>query len=330
MARSAGAGRDVVVACAADAAYVMPLAAMLHSALAGLRSGSTIAAHIIDAGMPPTHRERLTELVGRHGATVHWHEPPATGLGALPAWGRMTSTTYYRLMVAQLLPEAVTRAIWLDCDLLVTTDLVRLWETNLSGHHLLAVRDSVVPLVSSRYGIRRWRELGLPREAPYFNAGVMLLDLDRWREDDVGAHAGRYLRDSRDVLFWDQEGLNTALCGRWGELDPRWNRMASAVRHSDTGGTRATPWIVHFSGTLKPWRLPEPSSGPRALFYRHLDRTPWAGSRPPRTPLSVTLGWYESSRFRDVLYPAEPWVMLSAYHRLAHVTRRRATRPELP
>ena len=58
----------------------------------------------------------------------------------------MTSTTYHRLLLPQLLPEEVTRAIWLDCDLLVTTDLVRLWETDLGGFHLLAVRDSVVPL----------------------------------------------------------------------------------------------------------------------------------------------------------------------------------------
>ena len=93
----------------------------------------------------------------------------------------MTSTTYHRLLLPRLVPREVTRAIWLDCDLLVTTDLVRLWETDLGGCHLLAVRDPVVPLVSSRYGIRRWRELGIAPDAPYFNAGVMLLDVDRWR-----------------------------------------------------------------------------------------------------------------------------------------------------
>ena len=279
----------------------MPLAAMLHSALVGLRSGRTISAHVIDAGLSETDRERLADLARRHEAALHWYEPSATGFGTLPAWGRTTSATYHRLMVARLLPEEVARAVWLDCDLLVTGDLAALWEIDLGGRHLLAVRDSVVPLVSSRYGIRSWRELGLLREAPYFNAGVMLLDVDRWRDDDIGALAGRYLVEARDAMFWDQEGLNAVLCGRWGELDPRWNRMASAERRGERAD--AAPGIVHFGGTLKPWRLPDPGSGPRSLFYRHLDETPWAGWRPRRTLTSVALGWYESSRLRDIVYP---------------------------
>jgi lipopolysaccharide biosynthesis glycosyltransferase len=320
--------QDVIVACAADGAYAMPLAAMLHSALVGLRPGVTITAHIVDAGLSATDRGRLADLALSHGAELQWHEPSTPSLAALPAWGRMTSTTYHRLLLPRLLPEEVTRAIWLDCDLLVTADLVRLWETDLGGRHLLAVRDSIVPLVSSRYGIRRWRELGFSRDAPYFNAGVMLVDVGRWREDDIGALAREYLRQAPDVMLWDQEGLNVALYGLWGELDPRWNRMASGERVS-AGEPDAAPWIVHYGGMLKPWLLPEPLSGPRALFYRHLDQTPWAGWRPSRTLPSVTLGWYESSRLRDVLYPAEPWVMLSAYRGLSRIALRRR-RSSLP
>jgi lipopolysaccharide biosynthesis glycosyltransferase len=154
----------------------------------------------------------------------------------------------------------------------------------------------------------------------------MLVDVDRWREDDIGTLVGDYFRQTPDVMFWDQEGLNAVLSGRWGELDPRWNRMASAGGHRLIEGAHTAPWIVHFSGTLKPWRLPEPSSGPRSLFYHHVDQTPWAGWRPRRTPTSISLGWYESSSLRDVLYPAEPWVMLSARRHLSRVTRRRDAR----
>jgi lipopolysaccharide biosynthesis glycosyltransferase len=153
----------------------------------------------------------------------------------------------------------------------------------------------------------------------------MLVDVRSWREDDIGALASRYLRQASDVMFWDQEALNAVLAGRWRELDPRWNRMPSAERLGDPGAA-AEPSIVHFSGMLKPWRLPETPSGLRALFYRHLDETPWAGWRPPRTPTSVALGWYESSRVRDLLYPLEPWVMLSARRRLGRVTPRREAR----
>jgi lipopolysaccharide biosynthesis glycosyltransferase len=319
------ADESIVVACTADRAYAVPLAAMLHSALVGLRHGWAISAHVIDAGLSATDRERLADLAESHGAVLHWHQPAETTVAALPAWGRMTSTTYHRLLLPRLLPEEVTRAIWLDCDLLVTADLVGLWETDLGGFHLRAVRDSVVPFVSSRYGIRRWRELGLSRDDPYFNAGVMLVDVDRWREDDIGTLVASYFRQVPDVMFWDQEGLNAVLSRRWGALDPRWNRMTvGGRRHSEDAHTE--PWIVHFSGTLKPWRLPEPSTGLRSLFYHHVDQTPWAGWRPRRAPTSIALGWYESSSVRNVLYPAEPWVMLSARRHLSRVTRSRDAR----
>ena len=122
-------------------------------------------------------------------------------------------------------------------------------------------------------------------------------------------------------MFWDQEGLNAVLCGRWGELDPRWNQ-ASRTGESAPTAQRPEPWIVHFTGTLKPWLLPEPATGPRALFYRYLDQTPWAGWRPRRTVSSATLGWYESSRLRDLLYPAEPRVMISGRRRLLRAVHR--------
>ncbi len=323
MASSAiAADATVVVACAADAAYTVPLAAMLQSVLTSLRPDASLAVHIVDAGIPTVGRERLAELCRRRGATLHWHEPLAIDLAGLPAWGRMPDTTYHRLTLAQLLPAGVRKAIWLDCDLLVMADLVRLWESDLGQHHLLAAQDTVVPFVSSRYGIRRWRELGLPEEAGYFNSGVMLVDLDRWRADEIGSRADRYLRENRDdVVFWDQEGLNAVLCGRWGELDPRWNQPGRASR-SGLAAPPSEPWIVHFAGTLKPWLLPEPATGPRALFYRCLDQTPWAGWRPRRSASAVTLGWYESSRLRDLLYPAEPRVMISGRRRLLRVVHR--------
>ncbi len=272
-----------MVVSAADAAYTIPLAAMLKSALTGLRPGTSLALHIVDTGIRQPDRERLSSMCAGTGAVLAWHDPSACGLAPLPLNSRMTMATYARLALSRLLPADVKKAVWLDADVLVTGDLERLWRTDLAGRHLLAVQDPCIPLVSSRYGIRRWRQLGLAQQAKYFNAGVMLIDLDRWRRDEIGEHAGDYLREcAADVVFWDQEGLNAALCGRWGELDIRWNYCPGFTARGRPESARHEPWIIHFAGTLKPWLLPAPASGPRALFYRLLDETPWAGWRPRR------------------------------------------------
>jgi lipopolysaccharide biosynthesis glycosyltransferase len=297
----------LVIASAADAAYAVPLAAMLRSAV---RPGTPLSVHIVDAGLGEDDRGRLEGICAAAAAELTWHDA-ASALDPYPLNRRMTMATYARLELPRLLPPDVRKVVWLDCDVLVTGDLGGLWRTELDGRHLLAVQDPCVPLVSSRYGIRRWRELGLAERAKYFNAGVMLIDLDRWRRDGIAERAGAYLRESgEDVVFWDQEGLNAVLSGRWGALDLRWNWCSGFTPREEPASVGLDPWIVHFAGNLKPWLLPAPETGPRALFYRLLDETPWAGWRPRRTVTSVTRGWYEASRVRDVFYPAEHWWVL--------------------
>jgi lipopolysaccharide biosynthesis glycosyltransferase len=213
----------------------------------------------------------------------------------------------------------VSRAIWLDCDLVVTGDLARLWDMDLAGRYALAVQDHGVPFVSSPGGVSQYERFGLPADAGYFNAGVMLLDLDLLRRDEIPARAIEYLLQHRDtVVFWDQEALNAVLAGKWGALDPRWNHIANP-RGALPGEGPDGPWIYHFAGNVKPWAYPtaDPS---HALYYRYLDQTAWAGWRPKRSLAGAVIATYLSSRLRTMLYPIEEWLM----GRLRTLTRKYA------
>src|SRR5207244_1433075 len=123
-----------------------------------------------------------------------------------------------------------------------------LWDRGTGDHAVLAVQDSIAPYVSSRFGVARYRELGLPPKAKYFNAGVLVLNLDRWRRERVTERALEYVKAyAHEVSFWDQEGLNAVLSGKWGELDSVWNWNACAGRAGGGQRTDAAVKIVHFS-----------------------------------------------------------------------------------
>jgi lipopolysaccharide biosynthesis glycosyltransferase len=308
----------VVIACGSDARYVEPLAVMLGSTLANLGAGRTAVVYVLDGGIEPHQREELVRSL-RERAAVNWVRVRESAFAGAPLWGRMPAATYFKLGVADLLPPTVQKVIWLDSDLVVLRDVGRLWDLELDGRHLLAVQDSIVPLVSSRCGITAHQRLGIPGDAKYFNAGVMVVNVDRWREDEVTTRVLEYLRQHRDnVFFWDQEGLNAVLAGKWGELDPRWNYNTSIPRgrraRAGNGAGRPPgpdedePWILHFAGTLKPWLYPG-FDRHRSLYYRYLDTTPWAGRRPRPTVVGTMIELYESSRVRDALYPLEQWAM---------------------
>lgn len=293
--------QDVVIACAADTRFIRPLAAMLQSALVHMATDRSPVVYILHDGIEEADRDRVVSRWGR-GARVTWLRPGPHEFAELPLWGRMPVTTYYKLALPKLLPESIGKVIWLDCDLIVNRDLGELWDLPLEGRPVLAAQDAVVPSVSSRFGVAGFRELGIPPEARYFNAGVMLVDLDSWRRERIVPRTIAYLKaHGKEVFFWDQEGLNATLAGRWGELDPRWNWSASAPSAGEA-------WIVHFTGGLKPWRYE--NGGPHCeSYFRYLDMTAWSGWRPEGMTRSRALGWYAGSQWRRYLRPVERWHM---------------------
>ncbi len=282
------------VACAADARYVLPLSVMLQSLGTHLAPARRAHVHILADGLSLADRGRVGRSVPAN-LTLRWQE--ARPLPShLPLWGRMSATTYQKLNLAHWLPPDVDRVLWLDCDMLVLADVAVLWDEPLTQVIALAVPDERVPFISSPFGVAGWRELHLPRDAPHFNAGLLMVDLAAWRAYDVQARSFDYLLRHRDrIYFWDQEALNAVLTGHWRPLDPRWNRHPA---HSPAG---EQPWILHFSGNLKPW-LFEGHTPHRRIYRQYLARTDWAGIELPRTWRDSMLERYELSSLRHSLF----------------------------
>jgi lipopolysaccharide biosynthesis glycosyltransferase len=286
---------------------------MLRSVITNLDPRRALKVYIVDSGIDPGTRSRISASIPER-VTLHWVVPERTGFVDLPLWGRMTIATYDKLTIGRWLPKSEERALWLDCDVLALSDLSRLWETPQGQCVVLATQDILVPTVGARFGIACHRELGIDAEAEYFNAGIMLIDVARWRSDDIAARALTYLKQyRRRIYFWDQEALNATLVGKWTNLDPRWNWRPrpgqNTFKNSGFGDAENSPWIVHFGGSLKPWSF-EGRSAPYELFYRYLDSTAWAGWRPARNWRNVVLSHYHSSRLRDVVFPLETLAMV--------------------
>jgi len=297
-----------VIATAIDSFFALPLAVMLRSALANFSPEAGIEVYIVDDGLSSAERDKVKASLPDQ-VPLHWVRRPPEQFEELPNWGRVSLTTYHKLTLGEWLPSRVNRVIWLDADMLVLANLFELWRADLNGHLALAAQDILVPYVSSRFGIAAHRELGLEPQAKYFNAGVMLIDVARWRRDQVTARAFDYLRRYRErVFFLDQEALNAVLAGQWAALDPRWNwnpvldRVPTYKKVRE--GIIGDPWIIHFIGNLKPWTYLG-FSRHQMLYYQWVDQTAWRGWRPERNWRARFFAAYESSRLRAWLYPVE-------------------------
>jgi lipopolysaccharide biosynthesis glycosyltransferase len=165
----------------------------------------------------------------------------------------------------RVLDKSVQRIIYLDSDLVVLGDLTELAAIELGGRTIGAVKDFLIKRCGNAAPAFRF-DLGLASQ-PYFNAGVMLVDLEKWRRERIRERTLEFLRlNHSSIRWWDQDALNFMIAGDWLELDPRWNRQSAywwlKGENAITGQDGLlNPHIVHFTGKDKPWRN-----------YRHPDK----------------------------------------------------------
>jgi len=257
--------------CGADESYAMPLSVTLHTALTHLDADTAVRLYVVDGGISDESKRRIERVVETSHPSVRlqWVEVDLDAVSDLPTHEWINTTTYLRLFIPDIVPDTAERALYLDSDLQVEADLSELWTTDFDGHALAAVQAYGTPYVSSDLGLAKYEDLGYDTDTPYFNAGVLLLNLDRWREEDLSAQVIRYLRTyDEHVQMVDQEGLNAVLAEDWKPLDLRWNVMSHLVNFDDWADTPfkdrvrprrrqllADPFIYHFAGGSKPWQI---------------------------------------------------------------------------
>jgi lipopolysaccharide biosynthesis glycosyltransferase len=278
---------SIVVALGADERYSVPLAVAVRSLLDNAFDPRRLEIWILDGGLSPRTVERLWRSWEPTQARLSIVSADLDRLEGLPRMGsRLSSATYLRLFMPEMLTER-DRGIYLDADTLVLSDLGELWKVELQEQPIAAVQEAYVPYVSSDNGLMNWRDLGLEPDAKYFNPGVMILDLARWREENITLKVIRYLTSQTEFVRWhDQDALNAVLAGRWRELDRVWNVTPYWDRPEHRLGSNVDILqrvrILHFLSDAKPWLPGYEHRGHLKLFQAYLRRTDWAGEASGR------------------------------------------------
>jgi lipopolysaccharide biosynthesis glycosyltransferase len=261
--------REINVLCCGDEKYAMAMAAMLYSASANLSRYYRLRVFVIDGGISPLSRRRIDEKINTlENVELEWLKIDCSNLKDLPTVGHINNSMYLRLYVGELLPKDVDRVIYLDVDLLVESDLSELWREEFGQAIVLAVRNYTRSIMRSHLPLPGIDE-ATRRKGKYFNSGVMLVNLDRWREEHIGPTTFEYIRQHRALIeFGDQDSLNATLFGKWDELDISWNAQVDKLMHLDQLGRGEMydeirrrrdellfrPKIRHYSGAKKPWQ----------------------------------------------------------------------------
>ncbi|MCO5350293.1 MAG: glycosyltransferase family 8 protein [Bryobacteraceae bacterium] len=258
---------SLTLATAINARYTLPLIVVLLSLRAHLRPSTRPVLYLVQSGLPEAHLEILRGLI-----ELRLLQPTPEQLALVPSDARFPREAAMPLLLPLILPEHLDRVLFIDADTLVLDDLTPLAEVDFGDSTLAAVPDAAIPSCAAPRGVKTGSRYHIPPGRPYFNAGILLMEIQRWRTRDLTPLALDYLRETgEEVDFLHQEALNAVAWNQWVPLEPRWNLVASLAGRSYGPPLPASdlqhPAIVHFSGRFKPWL--HPVGGPFASRYAH-------------------------------------------------------------
>jgi len=279
----------VAVVTACDDAYCLPACVLLHSlgTSAGMPRDTPII--VLATSLSDESALALKDAAKRADLNVDLRSADqADSFGADE--GRFPRAAYVRWSVAEMCGD-FDRIVYLDSDTVVLGPIDELLEARLEPHHVGAVIDYFYPTIASAPGLRRFSNNVLLPNAPYFNAGVLLIDVAWWRYQQIGQRAGNFVVRFRDELeLPDQDALNAVLYNAWCPLDPRWNACPAFIareivsRHAELSHlgsaglerieeTESAACILHFVGSRKPWAKDFPPSPVKNLYESFMRRT---------------------------------------------------------
>ena len=262
----------VTIACTTDRRFAELAGVMLASLF---RNGEVGGWRVVVIGYRLRERDkaRLRQSCGADGERLEFIDvdpkmPEVRRL--LPTRFALSPAPYLRLLIPSLLAGVTGRVIYLDADTLVLSSLRPLAHTKLEKEHVLAAAEDD----ASTHPRNDGRIPSFPPDRPYFNSGVLLIDLDGWRDQDVTRRAFAFIaKNEHRLAFADQDVLNAVLCESWRALAPEWNY----THHRASKGDCASAHVVHFTGN-KPWSNDclHPAKG---LFLQYRAETPWRHRR---------------------------------------------------
>jgi len=264
------------VVFAADNRYAMPTTVAVRSLLEHLRDLNRWHITILDAGISRARRTLMQDSWREFGISIDFLRVPSKLLSGLHVRSDyITSAAYLRLLAPELIASS-ERLLYLDADVVVLRDLEPLFDIDLKGRCVGAVREWYTPQVSDRNGVENWVELGLARDVPYFNSGLIMIDIIRWRQLQIGERAIQFVRLYAPKQM-DQAALNAVLAGDWMELERWWNFTTYWDRDVATGAIQLSKvHILHFLGHGKPWLPGKCPFWKRRVFAYYWSRTTWS------------------------------------------------------
>lgn len=264
-----------------DNNYAPYMGVSICSLLENNKEAGSINIYIIDDGINGDNKEKINSLSLKYPAKISY----LTGdilledadLVKTFEYTRFRKNThsYFKMFIDRLLPDLNERIIYIDCDTVVEGDITGLESIDLKGRAIGMVQDSLVSSVKT--------SVGMDDTERYYNSGVILIDLKRWKEINCSDRIYKHIRDIRTYGTVDQDVLNVELHDEISTLPVRYNLQPVHMDYSYRQYSRVYKHKEPYYGSEE---IKKALKDPGIIhFLRYIGESPWhEGNVHPATP----------------------------------------------
>ena len=211
------------VVFAADDNYASFLSISMISLLEHNRTDfDNINIYVLDDGIKSANKEKINRIADEFSCRVTFIETKKLDemdfnvLGLERNLNESSLTTYARLFMSTLLPKDVDKVLYLDCDSLIVDSYKELWEIDISDYYIAGVLDGINTAVKE--------SLGFNRNEKYINAGFLLVNLKKWRDDNVEETFIKFMAENQHRFYQHDQGvINNVFKNNILIVEPKYN-----------------------------------------------------------------------------------------------------------
>ncbi len=239
------------IAVACDNSFVSHTIVTLHS-LKKCNSNRTFLIHILDSGISGKFRLKFELFLFRFGFKFQFYKIDYSQIKNAPVSHHVTLASYNRLFLSNILDQKIERV------LVVTGQIDTLLDCNIDGFFVGAVAEIISNIDRER--------LEFNSDDNYFNAGVLVVNLKKWREEKILSKFVNFISEnSHRIKYWDQDVLNYCLKNKWFRLPQKYNLthfyfypndytpFYFGLNQTQYEETQKDSVIIHFTSHQKPW-----------------------------------------------------------------------------
>lgn len=276
-----------------DDNYAVYMGVSICSLLENNKATDNIYIYIIDDGISEDNKLKIRNMTEKYKRRVSFisgesvlQDKEITDVFSYVGM-RKNSHSYLKMFFEKLIPDVSGRLIYIDCDTAVDGDISQLEHFDMCHKTIGMVMDSLV--IDSK------KSVGLNKEDRYYNSGVILIDIDKWRERDCSKRIMEHIKNVRTYGTVDQDVLNMELKNEIVTLPIKYNlqpihliypyKLYSKVyKHcekyygqNEIENAVKQPAIVHYLRYIgeSPWNADNVHPG-TVYFDKYLAISPWA------------------------------------------------------